>query len=98
MLRFLSLAALSLLLASSGFAQTTPSRKPAPKAAAKPMRKPTRSADPLEGRSDGKGLNSYAAPGQPVNDPAMNGKNTPPYDGPAARPAAAKGTTLTTPK
>jgi hypothetical protein len=43
-----------------------------------------------------KGQSGYAAPGEPVVSPSHNGKNTPPYDGPAA--PAKKGTTLATPK
>lgn len=94
MLRSLLFSALGLLLAGPALAQTTPARKPAPKAASRPMR----DADPLAGTHNSKGLNDYASPGEPINDPAMNGKNTPPYNGPAARRAAPKGTTLTAPK
>jgi hypothetical protein len=57
------------------------------------MRRTNRQNDAAE--SD-KGQGGYAAPGEPVASPSANGKNTPPYDGPAA--PTKKGTTLTTPK
>jgi hypothetical protein len=43
-----------------------------------------------------KGQSGYAAPGEPITPPSVNGKNTPPYNGPAT--PAKKGTTLATPK
>jgi len=43
-----------------------------------------------------KGQSGYAAPGEPIIPPGSNGKNTPPYDGPAA--PTKKGTTLAAPK
>jgi hypothetical protein len=56
-----------------------------------------RRADPLRGTNDnGKGQSGYAAPGEPIQDPRYNGKNTPPYDGAAA--PAKRSTTLSTPK
>jgi hypothetical protein len=83
-LRLLSLLGLTLL-ATSASAQTRPNkmaRKPATRMV--PNTTPAaRAADPLHGKVNDKGLNDYAAPGQPVNI-KDNGKNTPPYDGPAA--------------
>ena len=85
--RILTLPLLGLaLLATPAAAQTTPARKAAPKATRMvPNNTPAaRAADPLRGtNSGGKGNNVYAAPGEPV-DIKDNGKNTPPYDGPAA--------------
>ncbi|MGI4832191.1 MAG: hypothetical protein ACRYFK_01895 [Janthinobacterium lividum] len=84
--RALALPLLSLaLLATSASAQTMPDkmgRKPKPRMV--PNSTPAaRAADPLRGASSGKGQSGYAAPGEPVNV-QDNGKNTPPYDGPAA--------------
>jgi len=102
MLRSLSLALLGLgLLAGPAMAQTTPA-KTQPKAsatrsakgkAATTVRRANRLNDAAE--SD-KGQSGYAAPGEPITPPGVNGKNTPPYDGPAA--PAKRGTTLATPK
>lgn len=99
MLRSFCLALLGLgLLAAPAPAQTTPtkakpkastSRSASTKAAA--VRRTDRLNDAVE--SD-KGQSGYAAPGEPIIPPGSNGKNTPPYDGPAAK----KGTTLATPK
>ncbi|MGI4869971.1 MAG: hypothetical protein ACRYFX_02200 [Janthinobacterium lividum] len=90
-----------MVLVTAAAAQTKPAHKAAPtkamhKLMARPARRamPTSAADP----SRSSGNNNYAAPGQPINNPANDGKNTPSYDGPAARPAAGKNTTLTTPK
>ena len=93
---FLPLALLGLtLLAAPASAQTKPStRKPAPRMV--PNTTPAaRAADPLRGTNDnGKGQSGYAAPGEPITV-RDNGKNTPPYDGPAAgHGSTPKGTTL----
>ena len=96
MLRSLSLALLGLgLLAAPAMAQTTPAKaKTTTSAGAKAtVRRTNRLNDAVESE---KGQSGYAAPGQPVQDPRYNGKNTPPYDGAAA--PAKKGTTLATPK
>ena len=103
MIRILCLPLLGVaLLAQPATAQTTPkkSRKPAPRMV--PSTSPAaRAADPLRGtNSNGQGNNVYAAPGEPVivRD---NGKNTPPYDGPAAGHDAGTGrtkTSIATPK
>lgn len=73
------------LLAAPAAAQTRPNkmaRKPAPRMV--PNNTPAaRAADPLRGTSSSKGQSGYAAPGEPINI-KDNGKNTPPYDGPAA--------------
>ena len=98
MLRSFCLALLGLgLLAAPAPAQTTPT-KAKPKASASrsastkaAVRRTDRLNDAVE--SD-KGQSGYAAPGEPIIPPGSNGKNTPPYDGPAAK----KGTTLATPK
>lgn len=85
--RTLALPLLGLaLLATPAAAQTRPNkmaRKATPRMV--PNNTPAaRAADPLRGtNTGGKGNNEYAAPGEPVNI-KDNGKNTPPYDGPAA--------------
>lgn len=105
----LGLAAAGLLLAGPAAAQTptthSPShrvkRPPAKASRTVPSTSPAaRAADPLRGtNNNGVGNNVYAAPGEPVNV-RENGKNTPPYDGPAAGHAAkdaakaAKATTM----
>ena len=103
--RSLGLAAAGLLLALSATAQTptTPRVKRTPAKASRtvPSTSPAaHAADPLRGtNNNGVGNNVYAAPGEPVNV-HDNGKNTPPYDGPAAGHAtkdatkAAKSTTM----
>ncbi len=107
----LSLLGLSLF-AGPAFAQTPPAKKPthtakftprpapgkAPQTRMVPNTSPAaRRADPLNGTNDnGKGQSGYAAPGEPIQDPRYNGKNTPPYDGAAA--PAKRNTTLSTPK
>lgn len=103
MLRIITLSALGLaLLASPAIAQTTPARKaakPAPRMV--PNTSPAaRAADPLRGTNTGsKGESGYAAPGEPITPPTANGKNTPPYDGPATgHGQAKKSTTLAPPK
>jgi len=54
-----------------------------------------RAADPLRNSDNSKGQSDYAAPGEPIIPAQANGKNTPPYDGPAAgHGQAKKGTTL----
>jgi hypothetical protein len=106
MLRSLCLPLLGLaLVAQTAAAQTTPKKtykKPtatkttrmAPNAAAAAA---AQAANPLRGTNDnGKGQSGYAAPGEPIQDPRYNGKNTPPYDGAAA--PAKRNTTLSTPK
>ncbi len=85
--RALALPLLGLaLLATAASAQTMPNkmaRQPAPRMV--PNTTPAaRAANPLRGTNTGsKGNNGYAAPGEPINV-QDNGKNTPPYDGPAA--------------
>ncbi len=103
MLRSLCLPLLSLaLLAQAAVAQTTPTKKPArtTRFAARAGQPPaTRNASPLASTNDnakGQAQSGYAAPGQPIQDPRYNGKNTPPYDGAAA--PAKRNTTLGTPK
>lgn len=110
-LRAFSFALLGLaLLAQQGAAQTTPTthlpthrvkRMPAAKPVPRmvPNTSPAaRAADPLRGtNNNGQGNNGYAAPGEPVNV-QDNGKNTPPYDGPAPKPASRTKTTLAPPK
>lgn len=104
MLRSLCLPLLGLaLLAQAAVAQTTPTKKPArttrftPRTARTGQQPTTRNADPLAGTNDGgKGQSGYAAPGEPIQDPRYNGKNTPPYDGSAA--PAKRNTTLSSPK
>lgn len=104
MLRSLCLPLLGLaLLAQAAVAQTTPTKKPArttrftPRTARAGQQPTTRNADPLAGTNDGgKGQSGYAAPGEPIQDPRYNGKNTPPYDGSAA--PAKRNTTLSSPK
>jgi hypothetical protein len=93
MLRSLCLPLLGLaLLAQTAVAQTKPTAR---KTTSTKTR--TASADPLTGTNDnGKGQSGYAAPGQPIQDPRYNGKNTPSYDGAAA--PAKRNTTLGTPK
>lgn len=96
MLRSLSLALLGLgLLAAPAMAQTTPAKARTTTSASTKatVRRTNRLNDAVESE---KGQSGYAAPGQPVQDPRYNGKNTPPYDGAAA--PAKKGTTLATPK
>jgi len=105
LLRTLGLSLLgATLLAQTAVAQTVPTpskqRKPTPHMV--PNTTPAaRAADPLRGtNTNGRGNNSYAAPGEPVNV-TDNGKHTPPYDGPAAGHNAGTGrtkTTLATPK
>jgi hypothetical protein len=100
MLRSLCLPLLGLaLLAQTAVAQTTPAKKPArttrftPRT---PRQQPaTRSADTND-NAKGQAQSGYAAPGEPIQDPRYNGKNTPPYDGAAA--PAKRNTTLSTPK
>ncbi|MDJ0366225.1 hypothetical protein QMK33_13785 [Hymenobacter sp. H14-R3] len=77
--------------------KASPARKPAPRMV--PNTTPAaRAADPLRGtNNNGQGNNVYAAPGEPVNV-RDNGKNTPPYDGPAPQGAARTRTTLGTVK
>jgi len=104
MLRSLCLPLLGLaLLAQTAVAQTTPAKKPAaarattPRPATSKSANARRNADPLAGTNDGgKGQSGYAAPGEPIQDPRYNGKNTPPYDGAAA--PAKRNATLNTPK
>lgn len=106
--RPLGLAAAGLLLALSATAQTPTTHQPTPHVKHMPAKASrtvpstspaARAADPLRGTNpDGKGNNVYAAPGEPV-DVRESGKNTPPYDGPAAGHAAkaakaAKSTTM----
>jgi len=97
MLRSLSLALLGLgLLAGSATAQTTPAKtqtKASTSRKAASVRRTNRLNDAAESE---KGQSGYAAPGEPITPPSANGKNTPPYDGPAA--PTKKGTTLNTPK
>lgn len=94
MLRSLSLALLGLgLLAAPAMAQSTPTKAKAKTTKAATVRRTTRLNDAAESE---KGQAGYAAPGEPIQDPRYNGKNTPPYDGAAA--PAKKGTTLATPK
>jgi hypothetical protein len=100
MLRSFCFALLGLgLLAAPAMAQTTPAKAKASTSssaktkAAATMRRTNRLNDAVE--SD-KGQSGYAAPGEPITAPGSNGKNTPPYDGPAA--PTKKGTTLATPK
>jgi hypothetical protein len=98
----LSLLVLALpALPQTALAQTTPTqkaaRKPAPRLVPNTSRA-ARAADPLRGtNNNGQGNNGYAAPGQPVNV-TDNGKNTPPYSGPAPKGDARTKTTLATPK
>jgi hypothetical protein len=106
MLRSLCLPLLGLaLLAQAAVAQTTPAKKPArttrftPRTARAGQQPATRSADQLAGTTDGgkgQAQSGYAAPGEPIQDPRYNGKNTPPYDGAAA--PAKRNATLSTPK
>ena len=97
MLRSFCLALLGLgLLAAPAPAQTTPA-KAKPKTAAGTKAATVRRTNRLNDAAESdKGQSGYAAPGEPIQDPRYNGKNTPPYDGPAA--PTKKGTTLTTPK
>ena len=93
--RLLGLAAAGLLLAGPAAAQTPATHLPTHRVKRLPGTKPA-AADPLRStNNNGKGNNVYAAPGEPVNV-RENGKNTPPYDGPAAGHAAkaAKSTTM----
>jgi hypothetical protein len=95
------LGAALLALPHATLAQTTPKAKMARKPGTRMVPNTTpaaRAADPLRGtNTSGKGNNVYAAPGEPVNV-TDNGKNTPPYDGPAPKGAARTRTTLGTPK
>ena len=94
-LRLLGLLGFALL-AAPAFAQTMPNKMArTSKTRMVPNNTPAaRAADPLRGKVNSKGLNDYAAPGQPVNM-KDNGRSTPPYDGPAAgHDATPKGTTL----
>lgn len=95
MLRSFCFALLGLgLLATPATAQTTPAKTKTPASTkAATVRRTNRLNNAAE--SD-KGQSGYAAPGEPIIPPGSNGKNTPPYDGPAA--PTKKGTTLTTPK
>ena len=97
MLRSFCFALLGLgLLAAPATAQTTPAKaraKASVSRKAATVRRTNRLNDAAE--SD-KGQGGYAAPGEPITPPGSNGKNTPPYDGPAA--PTKKGTTLATPK
>jgi hypothetical protein len=97
MLRSLSLALLGLgLVAAPAMAQSTPAKaktKTTTSTKAATVRRTTRLNNAAESEKDQSG---YAAPGEPIQDPRYNGKNTPPYDGAAA--PAKKGTTLATPK
>ena len=97
MLRSFSFALLGLgLLAAPASAQTTPAKAKAKTSAGTKtttVRRTNRLNDAAESE---KSQGSYAAPGEPVQDPRYNGKNTPPYDGAAA--PTKKGTTLTVPK
>ena len=111
MLRSFCLSLLGLvLLADIAAAQTTPTtRSSASKTTTRrsaPARKTGTNADaPVlrdnprrgsGGNDNGAGQSGYAAPGEPIISPDANGKNTPPYDGPAA--PAKRNTTLSTPK
>jgi hypothetical protein len=105
MIRSFCLPLLGLaIFAQTTAAQTAPAKKPMrttrfTQRSASAGQKPTarRSADPLAGTNDGgKGQSGYAAPGEPIQDPRYNGKNTPPYDGAAA--PAKRNATLSTPK
>ncbi|NML66976.1 hypothetical protein HHL22_17355 [Hymenobacter sp. RP-2-7] len=83
--RALALPLLGLaLLAAPATAQTRPN-KMARKPTSRMMPNPAaaRAADPPRGTATSKGISGYAAPGEPINV-KDNGKNTPPYDGPAA--------------
>ena len=86
-LRTLGLPLLALaLLAGPASAQTKPSTKKKPMrhtTTQLPARKMATKRLPDGRKANGSGNNVYAAPGQPVNV-LDNGKNTPPYDGPAA--------------
>lgn len=108
--RTFGLSAACLLLALAAAAQTPTTHLPTHRVKRMPAATPrtvpstspaARAADPLRGtNSNGQGNNVYAAPGEPVivRD---NGKNTPPYDGPAAGHDAGTGrtkTSLATPK
>lgn len=97
MLRSFCFALLGLgLLAAPATAQTTPTKAKAKTSAsnkAATVRRTNRLNDAAESE---KGQSGYAAPGEPITPPDANGKNTPPYDGPAA--PTKKGTTLATPK
>ena len=86
--RTFGLAAASLLLALTAAAQTPTTHLPTHRVKRLPGTKPG-AADPQRATSPRVkgGNNVYAAPGEPVNV-RENGKNTPPYDGPAAGHAA----------
>ncbi len=95
------LGAALLALPQAALAQTKPKAKMTRKPATHMVPNTShaaRAADPLRGtNNNGTGNNVYAAPGEPVNV-TDNGKNTPPYDGPAPKGAARTRTTLATPK
>ncbi len=100
MLRSLCLPLLGLaLVAQAAVAQTTPAKKPARTTRFTPrtarQQPATRGADTND-NTKGQAQSGYAAPGEPIQDPRYNGKNTPPYDGAAA--PAKRNTTLSTPK
>jgi hypothetical protein len=104
MLRSLCLPLLGLaFLAQPAVAQTKPAQKPtsARRAAPRPagtgkQAAPRGTSQPAGTTTSGMVQSGYAAPGEPIQDPRYNGKNTPPYDGPAA--PAKRNTTLSTPK
>lgn len=74
-----SLALLGLALcAAPALAQT----KPATKKAARPA-STSKTGDTYLPKGSHNTISGYAAPGEPINV-RDNGKNTPPYDGPAA--------------
>ena len=95
MLRSFCFALLGLgLLATPATAQTTPAKtKTSASTKAATVRRTNRLNNAAE--SD-KGQSGYAAPGEPIQDPRYNGKNTPPYDGGTA--PAKRNATLSTPK
>jgi hypothetical protein len=99
MLRSFCFALLGLgLLAAPAMAQTTPTKAKASTSSSASSKKATvRRTNRLDDAAESdKGQSGYAAPGEPITPPGTNGKNTPPYDGPAA--PTKKGTTLATPK
>lgn len=100
MLRATALSLLGLtLLASPALAQTNPARKAAPRPRTVPSTSPAaRAADPLRTADSAEGQSGYAAPGHPIIPAQDNGKNTPPYDGPAAGHGQAKKSTTLAPK
>jgi hypothetical protein len=104
MLRSLCLPLLGLaLLAQAAVAQTKPAQKTTYSRSAAPRpagmgKAPAarRNSQPAGTNAGGMVQSGYAAPGEPIQDPRYNGKNTPPYDGPAA--PAKRNATLPTPK